>query len=248
MPTPTPCPHTSLGDTDGIATLPANEQLAIAEDVVGCSGVEAFGLEALGGIDLGNGVANIDFVRQIPDALESCLGRQLVGEARDHILLGFVALSASEPVPTADRAATLTALAKCAPPSGAVGPLVAALVPEAPEFVQGVNPACAALGYAEDAATAAFWNQVMDEPAFSVTEGLNGAELSALFGPILDCMSLGAVIVNDAAANGVAVPPTTAQCIDDALAGTGVLIDLFTGVLDPDDSSIASVLIDCLSA
>lgn len=236
-----------MNETDSITSLPRVEQLAIAADVIDCFGVERFVIEAFSGIDLGDDIANLQFVSAQSGAVTACIEPGLMSSPRGMAILGFVALTAGEPVADTDQAATTDLLVTCSPPSGLVDSLIAALVPNAPEFVQGIDKTCAAAAYEQPGVSAAFWNGITDRPLVNASDGLPQEMLVDLFGPVLDCMSLGTVIVNDAASNGVPVPPTTVLCIDEAIADTDVLVDLFTGTLDPDDASISGILISCLS-
>lgn len=180
-----------------------------------------------------------------PDGLGDCLEGRMNGSDGEQVIVGFIAIGNETVVPEDARQPLIDTLTECM--SGdLMATAITASFAEDPEMENAVDITCVEDGYNEPGVMEGFWTAMVDNPEVEF-EDLPDDVKGEVVGPILDCISFGAVIATEAAADGVTLSAETITCIDDAIAATGLMDALISGE-EPDEAALGAALLGCLSA
>lgn len=179
----------------------------------------------------------------LPSGVPRCFAAELdtMEERRTLVRLGL-ADGAGDP-DDADVALIVEAIVDCVPPEVWVEAMTAEVAGDA-AFEEAFQADCMEDLFGDK-------NFVTDLMRLAITGDLDSDEITPAQAPLIrgifDCMDFGAVIAAEAAADGVELSKSSADCISDGFRELGFIDDFIEGT-EPDADEMGVLVIDCLSA
>ena len=176
--------------------------------------------------------------------LGDCLVAQLAAENphRRNVLLGFATLGEDLPVPPEAEGALVDSISTCVP-----GPVFAewliAEFADDPAMANAIDTACIRDAF-PDETIRQFWGAMVSEGGSM--DGVDPEATAPLMNALFSCMSMGQIMADKAASDGVEISDETIACIDEGMAGQ----DLAAMMDAPDAESEAeftAIVINCLT-
>ncbi|MCP5025331.1 MAG: hypothetical protein GY929_03525 [Actinomycetia bacterium] len=226
-----------LSPSAEMTDLELDDQLALLELSVDCAGPELFGQFMAEGFAEGSGMAP-------PDGMSECFAAEFASSDGPPVMAGLVAVGNGVPANPKVRGPVIDALTECVPASFVTEAVVVELAAD-PTFEDAADLECIDLAYAEATTIEPLWAAYVDAPTDDFSD-MPPEVAVAVFGPLFNCISFGAVMAAEAAADGVDLSAQSVACIDQELAGAGLFEAILAGQ-EPDEAVLAAAILGCLT-
>ena len=214
------------------------EQARVASLAINCAEPGVLGDYMVDAFSEGSGI-------DAPDEMGDCLEGRMRGPDGEQVILGFIAVGDDRPAPESARQPLIDTMVECLPGS-LFADAITSEIADDPSMADAIDEDCVAEGYEDPSITEDFWTAFVDSPDAEFEE--LPPEVQAQFmAPIINCLSFSSIIAAEAEADGVTLSQSTLDCIDDKIAESGLMEELFAGG-EPDEAVLGAAILGCLSA
>ncbi len=214
------------------------EQARVASLAINCAEPGVLGDYMVDSFSDGSGI-------DAPDEMGVCLEDRLRGPDGEQVILGFIAVGDDRPAPDSARQPLIDTMVECLPGS-LFADAITSEISEDPSMADAIDSDCVAEGYEDPSITEDFWTAFVDSPDAEF-EDLPPEVQAQFMAPIINCLSFSSIIAAEAEADGVTLSQSTLDCIDDEIADSGLMEDLFAGG-EPDEAVLGGAILGCLTA
>ncbi len=228
----------AAGDDAPLTSLSFDDQVAFSQLTIECASPELLGSFVADGFAEGADLA-------APPEMGPCFGQRFAEDDGALMLVGMTAIEEQQPVDERSKGPLIDALTECV--SGEVwATSVTGTLAADPTLAGAVDDSCIASAFDDPEVMRPFWAAFVENPDAEF-EDLPPTVTTPVFGPLFDCVSIGAVFAAEAAANGITLSDESIACVDREASELG-LFESFLAGEQPDDEALGLILFECLSA
>lgn len=224
-------------ESDEITDLALDDQLTVFELTGDCAGAEVLG--ELTGQSFAEG-ADLEAA----PGVGSCLGEAMVADDGPLVMAGFAGLETPGGVPPEARDALIETMTKCIPGT-MIGNIIATEATSDPELAGAVDPGCVRRAYL-DVDIEPLWTAFVDTSGTLDFGQLPPDLEAAVMGPLLGCISFGAVLAEELAASEVELSESTVACLDDEFRSSNLISEILAGG-EPNEEQLGLIMFSCLT-
>lgn len=181
---------------------------------------------------------------EMSDELGECLVGQLSADnpARREVMIGFASLGEDLPVPAEAEEALVDSISLCVP-----GPVFAewliAEFADDPQMANAIDTECIRSAF-PDETIRQFWGAMVSQGGSM--DDVDAEATAPLMNALFSCLSMGQIMADQAAQDGIDLSDETITCIDTEMADED-LAAMMSGNDPAGEARVTSILIGCLS-